>query len=691
MKKQAAEKGIADILRNRLEWYSPVLWIFVSCFSLGFLWVRGSHAEVVVPAETNLQGLDALRGRHPRLFLDESRLEEIRRRLSVDLSPEWSAVRAEADHILSLGRPKYQTQAQIWGREEGNRLSTLAFAWLISREKKNLEAATVWARAIGAQPVWGRDEKTGQPAETGLVYGHLLTGLAMFYDYAFAEMDGETRKIIRRSLRDHAANAAARLREGTWGSGHALQSNHTWVYSTGVMAAGIALLDEEPEAPAWIGQSLAILRASDAMLSPDGASQEGYGYYQYGVEYLLKLVQMAGTLGFSEAKSQFWEHTADYNFWMLIPRGAWSRDLLLVDFADADRHPWYGPGHLLRWLARHNRDAQSQGLADELARAGVEEPTSPWLALLWKDAGVPSRFPPTRSTLHHFTEMGIVGSRSDWSGQEAVLLFKSGNPIGNHAFRNHRDRIHHGEYFHTHRDANHFCLFGAGEWLIRNPGYGLRDTRFHNTLTVDGRGQFRDPGIPEPWPLTEASRFPRILSTKSTAQADRIVGDATAAYPPEVDLRSYQRELIFLKPDGLVVTDRVTVGSARNLEIRFFPESPPVRQKDGSYLCQGKKAALRIELLNPEQTGVTTEIWPVRSRNSRLASPLHVLTLGKNAAAWTNRVALSWAPVGTAPAPIRLKSREERTFFQIGDREVAGEDDRQDVAPVIKKKRKGNP
>jgi hypothetical protein len=667
MKKQAAEKEIAGVLRSRLGRYSPGLWIFVSCLSLGFFLARGSHAEVVVPAETNLPGLDALRGRHPRLFLDESKLEEIRRRLSAELAPEWSAVRTEADLILSLGRPKYQTQAQTWGRDAGNRLATLAFAWLISREKKYLEAATVWAREISAKPVWGRDEKTRKPAETGLVYGHLLTGLAMFYDYARTEMDEETRGVVRHSLREHAATAAARLQEGTWGSGHALQSNHTWVYSTGVMAAGIALLGEEPETPFWIGQSLAILRASDAMLSPDGASQEGYGYYQYGVEYLLKLVQMAGSLGFSGAKSRFWEHTADYNFWMLIPRGAWSRDLLQVDFADADRHPWYGPGHLLRWLARHNRDPEAQGLADELVRAGVEEPTAPWLALLWKDSQVPSRFPPTRSTLHHFTEMGIVGSRSDWSGQEALLVFKSGNPIGNHAFRNHRNRIHRGEYFHTHRDANHFCLFGAGDWLIRNPGYGLRDTRFHNTLTVDGRGQFGDPGIPEPWPLEEGARFPRMVSVEANPQVDRMVGDATAAYPADAGLLSYQRELIFIKPDVLVVVDRVKTDGARQLRINFLPEEQPVVQKDGSFLCAGSRADLRIEMLRCGSAKVATETVPVKSRNTRPVAPLHVLGIGKDADAWTNITAFSWSPAGREPRRVALEEEGGRAVLRVGD------------------------
>ncbi len=633
------------------------------------------NAQEVIPAATHLGGLDKLRGNHPRLFVNADELERIQGELDAGLAPEWTALRAAADEIVSLGKPHYQEarDAQTWGREDGNRLSTLAFAWLVSRDRAYLDAASIWARAISSRPVWGLDAKTGQPADHGLVFGHLLTGLAMFYDYARDDMDAETRDLVRRSLREHAAVSAARLKAGTWDTeGHALQSNHTWVYSAGVMAAGLALLDEEPDAPAWIGLPLAILRASDAMLSTDGASQEGYGYYQYGTEYLLKLITMAESLGFSEAKSPWWDHTVDYNFWMLTPRNTWTKDMVQVDFSDADRHPWYGPDHLLRWLARRNQDGRAQWLADTLDGAGVVEPTAPWLALVWKDAAVKAVPPTDYPTLHHFANMGIVAARSDWSGDEALLIFKSGNPIGDHAYRNHRERVHHGEYYHIHRDSNHFCLFGAGQWLIRNPGYARWDTRFHNTLLVDGRGQKgdRDPAVPDEWPLTDASRFPRIVSATTTPQVDRIVGDATAAYPADSGLQSFVRELIFIKPDVLVVIDRVTADSERHLELRFLPESLPVLQPDGSFLCQGDRANLRVEFLHREHAAVKTATLPVKSRNTRPASPLHMVTLENKAATWTNITALSWASKGTAPRQVTLIHADGKALLRVGDFDV---------------------
>lgn len=636
--------------------------------SLPLLLVFSLSAQVTVPPATDLGSLEKLRGQHPRIFASQAECRRIRGEITGTLAPEWTVVRKEADKIIELGRPRYQEQAQTWGREEGNRLATLAFAWLISRDNRYLDAATLWAREIAKRPVWGRDAKTGKPDEYGLVYGHLLVALAMYYDYAAREMDADTRATVRRSLRDHAASAASHLRKGTWdGSGHALQSNHTWVYSAGVMAAGLALLDEDKDAPSWIGQAVAILRASDGMLSPDGTFHEDYGYYQYGAEYLLKLVQMSEALGFAEAKSDWWKNTADYNFWMLIPRRAWTRDSVQVDFADSDRHAWYGPDHLLRWMARRNGDGRAQWLADTLSGNGVVEPAAPWLALLWKDASVAPVPPDSQATVHYFTNLGMVGARSDWSGDESLVLFKSGNPVGDHVFRTHRESIHRGEYFHHHREAAHFVLFGGGQWLIRNPGYGLRDTRVHNTLLVDGHGQLGDPRIPGPWPLDETARFPRIVSIKATPQVDRITGDAAAAYPPEAGLRSYQRELIFIKPDVLVVVDRVSAADGRRLQLNFLPESSPVRQPDGSFLCAGTSADLRIELLQPDGADISIRTMSVKTRNRRPAAPLHILSVGKQAGAWTNVTAFSWSPAGQGPCRVFLGEKDGQRVLRVGE------------------------
>ena len=42
---------------------------------------------------------------------------------------------------------------------------------------------------------------------------------------------------------------------------------------------------------------------------------------------------------------------------------------------------------------------------------------------------------------------------------------------------------------HVHPDANHFVLFGGGQWLMRDDGYQPKWTGQHNTLLVNGHGQ----------------------------------------------------------------------------------------------------------------------------------------------------------------------------------------------------------
>jgi hypothetical protein len=636
-----------------------------------------AHAQITVQPETQLGRLDQLRGVHPRLFLEAAQVKRLQAGRAGAFSAEWSAMLDSAQEVAAMRPPAYksdptQQSEHAWKREHGNQLAILSFAWLLTRERIYLTQASAWARAIASQPVWGIDSKTGKPIETGLVYGHLLLGLSMFYDYAHDDMDAGTRVIVRDTLRSHAASAAGRLRQGTWGPGHALQSNHTWVYATGVMASGLALLDEEPAATGWIGLPLAILRASDEMLSPDGASQEGFGYHQYGVEYLLKLITLAEPLGFTEGKSRWWAHTGDYALAMLTPRRAWTKSASQVDFSDADRSPWYGPDHLLRWLARRNQDGVSQWLADSLVSAGVGEPVSPWLALLWKDPAVKPVSPEHTPTLRYFANMGIVSARSDWSGDEALVVFKSGNPIGDHAVRLHRERVHRGEYYHIHRDSNHFCLFGGGQWLIRNPGYGRWDTRFHNTLLVDGRGQKgdRDPAVPEEWPLTDESRFPRMVSVSSTPEVDRMVGDATAAYADDSGLRAYQRELIFIKPDVLVLVDRVTADRPRNLSILFLPETNPALQPDGSYLAKIANTRLRLDPLSIEGATVTLGVLPLKARNTRSPSELATWTLAKKASKWTSVTALSWSATSTSPRQVKLEGDGANALLRVGTQTV---------------------
>lgn len=268
-------------------------------------------------------------------------------------------------------------------------------------------------------------------------------------------------------------------------------------------------------------------------------------------------------------------------------------------------------------------------------------------------------------TLRHFSDMEIVSARSDWSGDESLVVFKCGPAIGHKATAEFDFDPGSG---HVHPDANHFVLFGDGEWLIRDDGYRWKMTDHHNTLLIDGKGQL---GEDSHWfrglDQLKAKSQPRIISVNSTKAADSIAGDATEAYPKGSGLKRFVRQVAFLKPDVLIVVDDIEVDGTHALELRFHPEFPAVKDETGAWISRGKKATLRLEPLTTEGVEVTAGDLAAREREGG-ADSLYGIRLVTRQARWRNAVALSWAPAGQEPVRVRLEKHGDQWRFRAGGR-----------------------
>jgi hypothetical protein len=622
---------------------------------------RAEEASQGIPS-----ALESYRGVHPRLFLDAKGVDALKLKIQGTHKALWAAFIKEADKIVGSKPDTYRDDKgeQLWQRKVGNKISILAFAYLISRDKKYLEAGEAWATASCQYPTWGIDAKTGQPATQGLVYGHQLLGLAMLYDYAFADLDPATKELIYKTMVEKTT-----IEYPDFKARYALLQNHSWIKSTGMLAVGLALFDKEPRATDWIALPEHILDQSTKMLSPDGASQEGFGYWQYGVEYLLKLMELSKILGKDQFASPWWDHTADYCLDMMLPQHAWTKEDCQNDYADAARFAWYGPDDQLRALAARNHDGVAQWLADRIDTANVEEPLAPWLNLLFYDPAVTPMPLSSKPTLHYFDNMGLVSARSDWSGDESWLFFKAGNPLGKYAPDNFPDRLDPWDMGHVHRDANHFCLFGNGEWLIRNSTYANREAQLHNTLTVGDEGQLGD-GKTSVWPLKPNQDFAHVVEAQSTPQLDRIIGEAAGAYPPSAGVKKFTRHLLFLKPDVLIVADDIEVSDEKKLDLFFHPEQEAVRQSDGSYRSEGKSATLRIEVLTPEGTSTSIVSQTLAASHSTPSASISALEVEKSGTTWRNAVALSWAAAGAEPIHVTLDQHGPSWIFSAGAKQA---------------------
>ena len=610
--------------------------------------------------------LDRRRGVHPRLYFDAARLGELRAAASGTHAAAWKLIREQADIFAGQVPPAYREsdEEELWQREVGNKLPFLALAYAITGGAKYLKAAREWALASCGYPNWGVRRFAG----TDLAAGHQLFGLALVYDWLYADLDAEAKSTIRDTLIARGGVMFGGCAKMYWRDEY-LQ-NHLWVNITGLAAAGLALFDEPAagDGPAaWVKLIVDKYRRTEEALGPDGASHEGVGYWGYGVEYMLKFWHLAADLLGERPSSPWWAKTAAYRLYLGLPRRAWTARNTVFDIGDNPRYDWYGPEYLLRRLAALHRDGHAQWLAAELERAGATAYAARWLNLLWFDPKIPEVPPAALPTLRHFEDLGIVSARTGWDGDEAMLVFKCGPAIG-------REATHKFDYDpgggHVHPDANHFLLFGAGEWLLRDDGYAWKQTDNHNTLLVDGKGQM---GEGYQWfraqqPIRRRLD-PRILRATSTAALDEIHADAAPAYPPEFGLRRFLRRAYFLKPDVCIVVDDIELDQARALDLRFHPEFPGSRRDDGAILCPGQRATLRIDPLTPEDVAITAGNLPGKDREGRPLATFAV-RLAATRSRWRNAVAFSWAPAGREPVRVTLERGSQGWVFHAGDRSV---------------------
>ncbi|MNC09758.1 Heparinase II/III-like protein [compost metagenome] len=276
--------------------------------------------------------------------------------------------------------------------------------------------------------------------------------------------------------------------------------------------------------------------------------------------------------------------------------------------------------------------------------------------------------------MKHFEDMGIVAARSDWSGKESMVVFKCGPFLGHKAV----DLNHQGPFCdwgggHVHQDANHFILYGAGEFLLRDDGYVCKTTETHNTLLVNGKGQT---GGDQMWfhgdDLLRRHAKPSIKWAVSHPQYDYMAGDAKEAYDPGLGLLRYDRHLLFVKPNVLLVIDDIEAAEDCELELRFFPEAQLLVSLDEGKLAVGKHSLLFMNPLHDEK---------VEDRFEKIEVPVNIAgdtqerlvlrRICRQGGRWQSAVAFSWNEAPSCPVYVQTKQSGRRFEFIAGAQAVS--------------------
>ncbi len=527
-----------------------------------------------------------------RLYLSIEKLSAIKANLNTQPYLKfWNATKDKANKFVA-DRPPATTsgidEANLWKLGDG--LPDLALSYLLTGNKLYLEVAQKWMDALSSYPDWASNTDIGA--------SNLLFSMAVAYDWLHDAFTEQQRNLYSQKLAKHAAIFYERLvkKDIWWIRPEYLMQNHNYQNVMAMAVAGLVLRNENPMTEQWLVAAANNFEKALELLSPDGASHEGVGYWGAGLDALLKYyLALPSQQGLVRIELHpFFRNTATFRLYASLP--GWVDN---VDYADSPRFEWKGPGHMLRILASIFKDGHAQWLADRIDKARGKEAKNSWLDLIGYDAGVAALPPDDLPSYKFFDNLGIFISRSDWSDNASWSFFKAGPSQGKLA---ESKGIYTGS--HIHPDEGSFLLWSNGEWQIIDDGYVYKKrTENHNVLTFNGKGQL---GEGKQWfdlqPPQQHRATANMLFTDFQPNYQYLVAELAGMYPPEAGIRSWQRTFIALSHGRLIIHDKIDWTIVGRLTSRIHFAGIPEQDSPSSFCRETLKKGVRLQALPADGT-----------------------------------------------------------------------------------------
>ena len=333
--------------------------------------------------------------------------------------------------------------------------------------------------------------------------------------------------------------------------------------------AACALHGKHPQAEQWLELARSSAKAFSTMFGSDGSYDEGVSYWGYTAMHLAMFAEVLWrTRGIDDRNLINYPGTVRYALALTMPtvgtglvppngprnlavptvRAESKNDI--VNFSDALTN---SDVSVAAWVARTHRDPLSQYFVRNFSEAKFP------LALIWHEPAAPAT--PPGPELHDVRlSNDLVVSRTGWTAEDGVVALRSGGPSN-----------------HEHADRNSVIFKAHGERLFHDPfraGYSytterwkLRLTTAHTALLIDGKGhQYHDghEGTNSSWAWAHVTDFKTgkgwMTVTSNATEAYQLVNDNVVLV---------ERSLVFLKPDVLLILDRVKLKAAQPVQARF--------------------------------------------------------------------------------------------------------------------------
>jgi len=541
--------------------------------------LKGEHPLVELMRTRNAKLRPELMGVHPRVYVTEKELAELRERARTTHREVWQQA---ISHVRALAAdpPPPPATGRRQQNDVGIAIAEAALIYKIEGDKKYLNAARKYMDAAVAYDIWGYPNNK---PNVDLAAGHLLYGLGWGYDLLYHDLTAQERMRYREKLIKQARLLADYFKPKS-GKTYAYSQNHTFIPIAGLGVAAYALYDETPEAPQWAALARAIFDRTLATYSQDGYYYEGFEYWIFSTPWLVHYLDaQVHATGEDLYDRPGFRQMHEYVAHSMLPTGDY-----VFDFGDifegpltrahkGDEYPRTHPGghfntnfNLVYRLAQRFQNGEAQGVAAWLKQFGQVNAEDFW-SLIWYDAKLRPVPIERQTTSHYFADHEVVYWRSDWSRNATAFAFKCGPPEGHHTeamLKQFPDwRLSSG---HAHPDANSFIIFARGQYLTGDSGYaGVPLTEHHNTLLINGKGQGKEGDGHDAFAEMsyELMNRIRIIDFKVDQNKVTVRGDATTAYLPELGLKKFVRQFVYQPDTQFAITDEVEMNKPSMLAL----------------------------------------------------------------------------------------------------------------------------
>ncbi len=521
------------------------------------------------------QVLKSLKKDHPRLMASQADFDRLAKQFKED--KHFIAV---ADKLIKAANKIIDEPASEYVIPDGKRLLatsrrvmervyTLAMAFHLTQDRKYVDRCWAELETAAAFVDWN-------PSHF-LDTAEMTTAFALGYDWLYHQWSDDQRKTIRNAIVRHGLAAGQKAYDQPmWWT----KAEHNWnqVCNGGLIMGALAIGDEEPGISAKIIQQAATrMPLAIRHYGPDGAWNEGPGYWAYATRYTsrpLEALKTAMGTDFGLSKISGLSNAGKFPLHFVGTSG------LSFNYADAKAN-WDGAPDIWWFASRYNQP----DLAAIQYPHAIKKPHA--LDLLWGTFGQTAPQigkDVTPDAYFRITEVATFSTRpGDTRGMFAGL--KSGDSKANHSNLDLGSFVldSDGQRFILDLGPDNYNLpdyFGKARWTY----YRLR-AEAHNTLVIG----------PDDQPDQDPKAAAKITRYESNADRGFAITDLSAAYQHG---KSVTRGLWFDRKNNYVLLqDQIVTESAK--DVWWFAHSeasiePSPDNRAAKLILGGKQMTMRL-------------------------------------------------------------------------------------------------